>query len=502
VVAAQPVPLVVLARLNPQRALAALAISVALVGSGILALSPVTSAPQLPSVGQPVSVVVPHRALAATSTAGSVMGAATVVTPVAPAPTVPPRVEAPALQAALDPLVQVAPPGALGVSVSAEDGTPVYAHNAHLPLVPASTEKSVVAAAALRLLGPDHRYRTEVRAGAAPGPDGVVHGPLVLVGGGDPALGTPDLARVAPTRPRTHLEVLADQVVASGVRHVTGGLVGDASVWAHEPMAPGWVPGHVGNGHAALVSGLTVDAGRHVPRPGDPHGARPSADPALLAAESFRDLLAARGVVVDGPVQSSTVPIEANPVVAAVESTTVRSLVSHMVQTSDNHMADAIFRSLGAEIGDPTWTGAAEATRRALDGLALRWDGVSLVDGSGLSRSNRVTPDLLTDLAAAMSATELRPAWEDAQAVTGRRGTLRGRMLGTPAEGRVLAKTGTLSDVRALSGTVVGSHGGRYHFAVIGNDLPGGSVGAVRELQDQVAVALVQELDRQNPSSL
>jgi serine-type D-Ala-D-Ala carboxypeptidase/endopeptidase (penicillin-binding protein 4) len=502
VVAAQPVPLLALARLHPSRALAALAVSVALVGSGIVAVSPAAPAPQLPSAAPPsVQVAGPHRVLATTSTAGGVVGAAAAATPVAPAPTVPPRVDAPALQAALDPLVQ-AGPGALGVSVSSEDGTPVYAHNAHVPLVPASTEKSVVAAAALRLLGPDHRYRTEVRAGAAPGPDGVVHGPLVLVGGGDPALGTPDLARVAPTRPRTHLEVLADQVVASGVRHVTGGLLGDASVWAHEPMAPGWVPGHVGNGHAALVSGLTVDAGRHVPRAGDPHGARPSADPALLAAESLRDLLTARGVVVDGPIASSTVPVEADRVVAAVESTTLRSLVAHMVQTSDNHMADAVFRSLGAHVGEPTWAGAADATRAALDGLALRWEGVSLVDGSGLSRTNRVTPDLLTDLAAAMSTTELRPAWEDAQAVAGRRGTLRGRMLGTPAEGRVLAKTGTLSDVRALSGTVVGSHGGRYHFAVIGNDLAGGSVGAVRELQDQVAVALVQELDRQNPSSL
>jgi serine-type D-Ala-D-Ala carboxypeptidase/endopeptidase (penicillin-binding protein 4) len=379
-----------------------------------------------------------------------VVGAAALATPGAPAPAVPPPVESPALQAALDPLVQAAPPGALGVSVSMEDGTPVYAHNAHLPLVPASTEKSVVAAAALRMLGPDHRYRTEVRVGSAPGPDGVVHGPLVLVGGGDPALGTPDLARVAPTRPRTHLEVLADQVVASGVRHVTGGLVGDSSVWAYQPMAPGWVPGHVNNGHSSLVSGLTVDAGRHVPRAGDPHGARPSADPALLAAESLRDLLRARGVVVDGPVRSSAATVEAVPVVAAVESTTLRSLVAHMVQTSDNHMADAIFRSLGAAAGDPTWAGAADATRQALDGLALRWDGVSLVDGSGLSRSNRVTPDLLTDLAAAMSTTDLRPAWEDAQAVTGQRGTLRGRMLGTPAEGRVLAKTGTLADVRAL----------------------------------------------------
>lgn len=412
-------------------------------------------------------------------------------------PPVPPRVEHPALTAVLDPLVLGGPAGSVGVSISAADGTPVYAYNAHVPLIPASTEKSVVGAAALRRLGPDHRYRTEVLAAGEVDGDGVLDGALVLVGSGDPSLGTPVYGRVVPDRPRTPLEGLADQIVAAGVTEVTGGVLGDPTVLADQPMGPGWVEAHISSGYSARVSGLTVDAGRRMLPTGGGYGSVPVEDPAARAADALRNLLTQRGVEVSGPVGTSRSRTPRGAwSIAAVRSAPLATLVAHTIQTSDNHMADGIFRTLGAADGDPTWAGSAVATRAALADLPLRWEGVAIRDGSGLSRRNRITPDFLADLSAAMGASELREVWDAAMAVTGERGTLRNRMVGTPAQGRVLAKTGTLSGVRSLTGSVLGPDGSRYHFAVIGNELSGTGTWGLLELQERVAVALVHDLSR------
>jgi serine-type D-Ala-D-Ala carboxypeptidase/endopeptidase (penicillin-binding protein 4) len=422
-------------------------------------------------------------------------GAATAAAPTAPP--VPARVEHPALSAVLDPLVLGGPAGSVGVSISAPDGTPVYAYNAHVPLIPASTEKSVVGAAALRRLGPDHRYRTEVLATGQVDGNGVLDGALVLVGSGDPSLGTPVYGRVVPDRPRTRLEGLADQIVAAGVTEVRGGVLGDPTVLADQPMGPGWVAAHITNGYSARVSGLTVDAGRRMVPVRGGYGSVPVDDPAARAADALRNLLTQRGVEVSGPVGTSRTRIPRGAqAIAAVRSAPLATLVSHTIQTSDNHMADGIFRSLGAVDGDPTWAGSAAATRDALADLPLRWQGVDIVDGSGLSRRNRITPDFLADLSAAMGTSELRETWDAAMAVTGERGTLRNRMVGSPAQGRVLAKTGTLSGVRSLAGSVVGPDGSRYHFAIIGNELSGTGTWALLELQERIAVALVHDLSR------
>jgi D-alanyl-D-alanine carboxypeptidase/D-alanyl-D-alanine-endopeptidase (penicillin-binding protein 4) len=381
----------------------------------------------------------------------------------------------------------------VAVSVLDADGTSVFARRASRMLLPASTLKLVTAAAALARLGPDFRYTTSVQAVRLPNRRGVVSGDLVLVGGADPTLGTPAFGRVEPDRPRTPLEHLAALVRAAGVRRVTGELVADPTVLASQPLAAGWLPSYLDDLDATRASGLTVDAGRLLFRNSAGLQARAARHPAAVAGRALRALLARRGVRVAGPVNVATRP-RADTALAQVHSEPLRAVVAYMTRNSDNHLADGVFRTLGAVGGTPTWAGSARAARRALRGLDLAWPGSVLADGSGLSRDDRLSTALLVRLQAGMWTSNLAGPWRTALALAGRRGTLSGRLVGTVAERRFYGKTGTLRDVRSMVGTIVGPGDSAWHLAVIGNRLTTAQRARLTLTTDRLTLALAEDL--------
>lgn len=408
-----------------------------------------------------------------------------------PAPPSPPALAARVDTLLADPELAGLP---LALSVRDASGAVVLSRGPAGTLLPASTQKLPVAAAALGRLGPDFRYTTRVLAPLPPRADGVVEGDLVLVGSGDPALATPTFAeQVAPQRPHTSLAALADRVAAAGVRRVTGGVLADPWVFADEPVAAGWKSGYVEDLDATLVSGLTVDAGRKLFVRDGRLDAKASPDPASEAAAALYVLLGQRGVQVDGGVGRTPGPAT-GAVLAEVTSPPLDELLRWMLQRSDNHVAEAVFRTLGAIAGDPTWAGADRAVREALAPVGLDWAGVRLADGSGLSREDRLSAAFLTQLDAALWRTAEADRWRSWQAVAGEHGTLRKRLRGTIGEGRLYGKTGSLEDVRTLSGTVTGPAGDRYHFALLVNAVPRTAREAVRRLQDELVLALAEDL--------
>ena len=383
----------------------------------------------------------------------------------------------------------------VAVSVVDQHGTPVFDFYGGAPLVPASTQKLVTAAAALHTLGPTFQYVTHLAATAAPRPDGVLDGSLVLVGSGDPTLATPEYASVRSERPRAPLEALADSVAALGVRRVTGNVLADPWVFPHQPTPAGWYPDYIRDGDTGPSSGLTVNGGRRLFRGrGGALQSVPADDPATEAAVSLRHLLQQRGVHVDGVAGAVRDLPDAPVPVGAVASHPLVDILRHMVQESDNHIADAVFRTVSlAVMRDARWEAGPTAIRRALDGLSLDWAGVALYDGSGLSRHNRLPARFLTALDAAMTASPSGGEWQRFMAVAGVRGTLERRLVGTLAAGQVFAKTGSLRDVRSLAGATLGPVS-RYHFAIVGNGLDGPAKQALARLQDHVALALTRDL--------
>lgn len=386
--------------------------------------------------------------------------------------------------------------GTVSVAVLDEAGRVVVDHGAERRLIPASTQKLPTAAAALQLLGSDFRYVTRATATARLSRDGVLPGDLTLVGDGDPALGTPLFGQVFPDRPRTRLEDLVDRLEAAGLTRVEGGVVGDASAFAGEPLAAGWKAEYLEDRNARMVSGLTVDAGLRYRVTGDPPVLREletAADPAFEAAAALMTLLEERGIPVDGNPGTTAAP-QPGRTIASVTSPPLGRLLEHTLEHSDNHMADAIFRTLAPRSGPRDWAAAEQAARGALADLGVDADGAVMADGSGLSRADRLSAGLLVRLARAMTSTDDGMRWQRFQAVTGREGTLRRWLVGTVAAGRFAGKSGSLDDVRAVTGTVRGPGDRLYHLAVIVNDLVTEDVGRARVLMQTLILALAADL--------
>lgn len=378
----------------------------------------------------------------------------------------------------------------IAVSVVDDAGQVVVDHNAHAPVIPASTAKLATAAAALAELGPEYRWLTRV-AGSQPVLDGVVDGDVVVIGAGDPTISGGRYAEAVPERPRTPLEALADRIVAAGVTRITGRLVADAAVFPNQPHAPGVA--HTGGDSSPPSAGLTTDGGRRVWHDGRRIHSVPADNPPQETVNLLAAALAVRGVAIDGGViHYDGAGTRAPHPVADIASPPLVEVLRTMVQKSDNHLADAVFRTMGAKHGDGSWEGSGRVATAALQGLGLDVSQISLVDGSGLSRHGRITAEGLVRLDEVMAATPFAEHWYSLHAVAGSSGTLRGRLLDTPAAGRVAGKTGSLNGVRALAGFVTDGARPRFRFTVVGNDLDAAGIDAVTRAQDEIALALAE----------
>jgi serine-type D-Ala-D-Ala carboxypeptidase/endopeptidase (penicillin-binding protein 4) len=353
----------------------------------------------------------------------------------------------------------------LSVSV---DGRPVIAHNADVAGVPASVHKLLVAATALEVLGPDHVFTTSVS--APPPVDGVIDGDLVLVGGGDPLLVSDDYPTADDTFPEfntTSLDRLADAVVAAGVTTVRGSVLGDGGRYDDEFVIPSWGAG-VAYVEAGPIDALVVNDGRVVGRSGRQR------DPGGAAARELARLLGDRGVRVSGGTGSGSAD-PAQPVLATIESQPLTAVLAEMLTTSDNDTAEMLLKELGvADVGEGTVAAGLAVVDRVLRSWDVPMDGVRLVDASGLSSDNRAT---CAALLAVLQRVEGGPV-AAALAVAGRTGTLADQFLGTPLEGRLTAKTGTLGNppvdldppaVKGLAGYLETTGGHTIEFVMILN---------------------------------
>jgi D-alanyl-D-alanine carboxypeptidase/D-alanyl-D-alanine-endopeptidase (penicillin-binding protein 4) len=170
----------------------------------------------------------------------------------------------------------------------------------------------------------------------------------------------------------------------------------------------------------------------------------------------------------------------------------VQWLVDQMLGFSDNVIAEALLREVAIARKQPaTFTGGAAARHQVLRELGVDVAGDQLQDGSGLSRLDKLTPRLLTEvLKAAVSRehTGLRGIVSGLP-VAGYSGTLATRFASAaaaPGIGEVRAKTGTLSGVDALAGVVLTKDGTQLAFALVAN----GTAGSARPVMDKLAAKL------------
>jgi D-alanyl-D-alanine carboxypeptidase/D-alanyl-D-alanine-endopeptidase (penicillin-binding protein 4) len=362
----------------------------------------------------------------------------------------------------------IAPGASAAMAVDLATGETVFARNASASLSPASNEKLAVTYGALVELGPSYRFRTAVF-GEGKQVGSVWRGRLVLKGYGDPTLQTDDLKR------------LAKKLYARGIRTVTGQVAGDGSWFDDKWTAPGWPSSFYGNESGPLAA-LVVNRGF---RQG-----RLARDPRLAAAALFDQLLREQGIQARGAVLGKA--HDGALLLATVHSRKLSHLLRAMDADSDNFTAELVLKAIGAEtLGKGTTAAGAAAVRRDLKIAGIPLDGARIVDGSGLSRLDRVTARGLASLLLVFwQSPELRDVVQGSLAVAGESGTLKHRLLGRRTKGIVRGKTGTTAISSALSGYI----GSRYAFVLIQNGRPV-NWDAAHKLQDRFVLALTK-LDR------
>lgn len=419
-----------------------------------------------------------------------------------------------------------------------EHDRPVYAHNAEKALTPASNLKVFTTAAALDILGPDHRYETTLYFdGTVEGT--VLRGDLIIRGAGDPTFGSTIFRRPDPLRR------WARQLAEMGVTRIDGRVIGDARALAYQPYAEGWDVAHVAREAFAPPSGGLVHRDNLVrihlraTQPGQPAAVRdepsgyftirnhtttstrgagrfasvdrrlgqeivdlrgsvtrnyrgsfriPVADPTAFTLYNFHVALERAGVQVDGPLVDAS-SLSSPPTYDGLDplfahySPPIAEIIRYINKESNNLFAEQVFRTLG---WDGSIEGAERRVRTFLRGAGIDSRGLHLLDGSGLSRKSLVTPASLGQLLAHMYTHEASDAFRASLAGGGeRRTTLQYRLAGSGVEG----KTGSLQGVRTLSGYTTAADGRPLAFVVFANNFAIPSY-RIRNLTDSLVLAL------------
>lgn len=332
--------------------------------------------------------------------------------------------------------------------VDAQSGREVFVRRGGTPMRPASTMKIVTAVAALAALGPDTVFATRTFAGPTPNS-------VIVQGGGDPLLRSKDL-RLLADRTASALDPAQPVVVHP-----------DTSLFAPSSRAAGWPSDYI----PSVVSPVTPLA-----RLGDYHRR-----PTTRAIAQFVEQLRERGFTVSTAGQAR--PAEGAAPIAEVADHSVREAVHLMLRDSENNVAEILHRHVAIAKGQPaTWQGARAATMATLGELGIDTAGLSIQDGSGLSRKDRLTAASLAGMLrlARVQDPQRFSAMFDPMAlpIAGRTGTLDdayGRFTTKQArcaKGEVRAKTGTLFDTIALSGYTPAADGQEKLFAILVNDRP------------------------------
>ena len=375
---------------------------------------------------------------------------------------------------------------ATSVYVSAADtGTRIYEYHPNRVSIPASNLKLVTAAATLRRLGPDYRFRTRLALrGHQTGTTYV--GNIYLVGGGDPSLSTRAFGRDI-LEGGANLDRLWKHLNNLGIRRITGKLIVVDTFHDHKRYVSTW-PAGVAFDECPALGALTVNHAM----PGASLAGSSVHNPSIHAGEALRASLLRHNIRIDRRTVQGTLPADATTV-AYLYSPPLQQLVRFMNRYSDNFTAEILLKDLGriARGSGTTQAGRQEAIHQ-LALMGIDTSAFTMLDGSGLSYANAATSRGLATLVRIAEADPIigGPFFRSLPS-SGVSGTLIHRMDRYPAKSRVRAKTGTLRVASALSGTATRLSGRRYVFSVVTSSGAGVSALDARALQDRIGTILV-----------
>lgn len=352
-------------------------------------------------------------------------------------------------------------PTRTGVMALGTDGAPIWKSRAYEQLIPASTMKVLTAIVALELMGKDWKPVTRVTYDAS-------SGTLYLVASGDPLITSAQL--------RTLANMVANAMTTVDAPPMTMTLRVDDSLFPRPTVAPGVSPA-LQPQEVNPVRALMVDR-------------RISMDSTAVGAKIFAGYLAAAGIDVEYKGRGLAQGEE----VAALAGTRLQGSLRTMLWYSDNDIAEMVFRLSALAAGrSASWADARLTAYEQLAGLGVPTEDIALIDGSGLSRNNRLSAYVLTEALRIAETSDRTAILRLLLPAAGVDGTVRDRFRTAPSmcvQSTMKVKTGGLHDVVSLAGYAPLPDGTYRPFAIIANGITGTSQGnRVRRSIDALAAS-------------
>ncbi|WP_390354757.1 D-alanyl-D-alanine carboxypeptidase/D-alanyl-D-alanine-endopeptidase [Virgibacillus halophilus] len=428
----------------------------------------------------------------------------------------------------------------------ASDGKTLYQHDADIRLRPASNMKLLTGSAALDVLGPDYRFKTEVLSdGKVRGK--VLQGNIYLRGKGDPTLMKEDLDKFAKVLRKQGIQKIHGDLIADDTRYDDIRYSQDLN-WSDESNYVG-----------AQVSALTLspnedyDAGTVIVdvNPAKRTGSKPTVsltpktdyvkiinkaktvgkneakhisierehgtnnivvsgqipaeasssrawvavwEPTGYALDVFKKSLQAQGIkqIGNSKIRSGKTPKHAKKLTDK-RSMPLADLYIPFMKLSNNGHAEVLIKEMGKVVRhDGSWDAGLDVLQDKLQEFGLNTDTIMLRDGSGMSHKDMIPASELTKLLYVIQDQKWFPAFEKALPVAGESdrlvgGTLRNRMTGDATKGNVKAKTGSITGVSTLSGYVTSKDGEKLTFSILTNNYIDGPI---TPIEDQIATVL------------
>lgn len=333
-------------------------------------------------------------------------------------------------------------------------GKTIGAHNTEKPLVPASIMKSITTAALLRTCGPDYHYKTTVYTDG-PLDMGILRGNLIVEGGCDPSLNS----NVEPYGTDI-LQEITETLQKMGVNKIEGMIIVDEEQFAGPARPASWQAADFSQSYGTGSHALNFE--------NNATGRKSVENPKALFLSKLKATLAKGGIRVDGKDlgegERKAVFVHLSP--------TIDEIMRSCMMRSDNLFAESMLRTYGKlNLGDGSTEDAAAKEYSMWKKRQMPLDGVTIIDGSGLSRSNRVTADFMTAVLSSMANNEVYASFFP---LAGQEGTLKSFLAETPLDSYIAMKTGSMKGIQCYAGYLLDDNYAPTHTVVIiMNDING-----------------------------
>lgn len=341
-------------------------------------------------------------------------------------------------------------------------GRQQLAYRADKSMIPASIMKCLTAASILNDKGSDWRYETHVVANGPIKNDTLLFGNLTVVGSGDPTIN----ARTSPASENIVAEIVA-ALQSRGIREIAGQIKVDDSMFAGPAVPASWAAGDLPHSYGTGSHAFNFE--------NNSIGKSAVSNPALRFESAMKSALHRAGIAVRDSVMESTRKTD----LMVHRSAALEDILRSCIMRSDNLYAESLLRTYGSgKAGDGSTAAAVAREARKWRQRELPMQDVTIVDGSGLSRSNRVTANFMSALLGEMSDSD---SYVSLFPLAGKEGTLRNFLKDTPLDSYIALKTGSMSGIQCYAGYLLDDNFAPTHsVVVIANALPAGR-GAFRE---------------------